>query len=646
MGNLKLVYSLFLFLVNFSSSSSININHKCPDDQRDALLVFKQNISIDQSYDDPVKLNWKTSIDCCDWVGITCNNFTGDVISLILTYARLQGVTELDILLSSLPKLEAVDLSYSGLSVVTRNDAHYVNPDFYVLSLVSCSLTVIPAFLHAMNNLQVLDLSRNHISGHIPAWAGEIGGNNLSYLDLSDNSIIGLPEFRSDRLQYLNLRSNIIQGPFPQWICDKKHLKYLDISNNTITGMVPKCLQNISSSLVSLNVEYNMFQGPFPITICTMASLLYLYMSNNRFHGVLPECFGNITSSLAMIDLGDNNFHGTIPKVNGKCGLVDGLILNGNKFEGEVPRSLAKCQSLKVLDLGNNQLNGTFPRWLGYQLEKLQALILRSNSLQGTIETPAATEILFPSLRILDIANNGFVGRLHGEYFETFNAIKDVDKGPKTKFSGLYYYYNGVWESQPILTTFSSIDLSSNKFEGEIPKVIGNLKSLRVLNLSHNSLSGQIPDALGNVLYMEALDLSWNRLEGQIPQSLAKLNFLAFFNLSQNHLVGRIPVGNQLQTFSENVYSGNPGLCGPPFSKQCEDLSEDLSSPQIEVGWIYIKSVMLGLGCGSLLGVVWGNHMLSTGRPVTSADCRHRRPPPQLRLRRKPSVWNTIIISD
>ncbi|MFS7963394.1 putative leucine-rich repeat domain superfamily [Helianthus anomalus] len=69
------------------------------------------------------------------------------------------GVTELDILLSSLPKVEAVDLSYSGLSVVTRNDAHYVNPDFYVLSLASCNLTVIPPFLRAMKKLQVLDLS-------------------------------------------------------------------------------------------------------------------------------------------------------------------------------------------------------------------------------------------------------------------------------------------------------------------------------------------------------------------------------------------------------------------------------------------------------------------------------------------------------
>ncbi|KAM0028885.1 putative leucine-rich repeat domain superfamily [Helianthus debilis subsp. tardiflorus] len=318
-----------------------------------------------------------------------------------------------------------------------------------------------------------------------------------------------------------------------------------------------------------------------------------------------------------MIDLGDNNFHGTIPKVNGKCGLVDGLILNGNKFEGEVPRSLAKCQSLKVLDLGNNQLNGTFPRWLGY-LEKLQVLILRSNSLQGTIETPAAMEFLFPSLCVLDISNNGFVGRLPGEYFETFNAIKDV--GPKTKFSGVYYYYNGGWEGQQFFSSlnlliFTAIDLSSNKFEGEIPKVIGNLKSLKLLNLSHNILSGQTPHALGNVFDMESLDLSWNQLEGEIPQSLKKLIFLAFLNLSQNHLVGRIPEGAQFSTFFEDAYYGNPELCGLALSARIH--CKQLSSPQVETKggmWIYIDSVMLGLGCVTLLGLVGGYRMLSTGR--------------------------------
>ena len=37
-----------------------------------------------------------------------------------------------------------------------------------------------------------------------------------------------------------------------------------------------------------------------------------------------------------------------------------------------------------------------------------------------------------------------------------------------------------------ILTTFTTIDLSNNMFEGEIPKFIGELTSLKGLNLSNN----------------------------------------------------------------------------------------------------------------------------------------------------------------
>ncbi|MFS7963392.1 putative transferase [Helianthus anomalus] len=104
---------------------------------------------------------------------------------------------------------------------------------------------------------------------------------------------------------------------------------------------------------------------------------------------------------------------------------------------------------------------------------------------------------------------------------------------------------------------------------------------------------------------MELLDLSWNRLEGEIPQSLTKLTFLAFLNLSQNHLVGRIPEGAQFSTFSEDAYYGNPELCGWPLPRRIH--CRQLSSPQVETKggvWIYIEPVMLGLGCGTLLGLV------------------------------------------
>ncbi|KAD4179105.1 hypothetical protein E3N88_27696 [Mikania micrantha] len=585
-------------------------HHKCPDEQRDALLLFKQNISS-------VKLNWETSLDCCGWVGITCDNLTGDVISVNLRDGNLQGVSKLNILLSRLPKLATIDLSYSGLSVVTRNDARDVISDLYELRLASCNLTMFPYFLRGMKNLRIIDLSNNYISGHIPAWAGEIGGNNLIYLNLSKNSITSLPQFTTYQLQYLYLQSNLLQGSFPIWICNMKHLKYLDVSSNNINGVVPQCLGNMSSSLESLYISANMIQGPFPTIICNMSGLLYLDMSDNNFHSVIPQCFGNITSSLKLINLGYNNFYGTIPKVYGNCDLSVGLILKVNMLEDEVPRSLAKCQSMKILDLGNNRLNGTFPRWLGY-LQKLRILILGSNNLQGTIETPSAIEFLFPSLSIFDISSNGFVGRLPEKYFESFNAIKDVDKEPKTKIvniSGLPSYSINILVKDISIELITIIDLSSNKFEGEIPNVIGNLRSLMVLNLSNNNLNGQIPHVLGNLVNIEALDLSRNQIQGEIPQNLVNLRYLSLLNLSQNRLVGHIPVGPQLQSFSEDSFLGNPGLCGPPLETNCEDLK---SPPKVEAKGgerIHVESVMLGLGFGTLLGVGFGYGMLSTGRP-------------------------------
>ncbi|KAC9138560.1 hypothetical protein E3N88_46303 [Mikania micrantha] len=79
--------------------------------------------------------------------------------------------------------------------------------------------------------------------------------------------------------------------------------------------------------------------------------------------------------------------------------------------------------------------------------------------------------------------------------------------------------------------------------------------------------------------------------------------------------MGHIPLGPQLQIFSPDSYLGNPGLCGPPLETNCEDLK---SLPKVESKggeWIYVESVMSGLGFGTLLGEGFGYGMLSTGRP-------------------------------
>ncbi|KAJ1425813.1 Leucine-rich repeat [Sesbania bispinosa] len=170
-----------------------------------------------------------------------------------------------------------------------------------------------------------------------------------------------------------------------------------------------------------------------------------------------------------------------------------------------------------------------------------------------------------------------------------------------------------------ILTIFVHIDLSKNMFEGEIPDAIGELHALKGLNLSHNRLIGPIPQSIGNLTNLESLDLSSNMLTGGIPTELTNLNYLEVLNLSHNHLVGEIPQGKQFNTFSNDSYEGNLGLCGFPMSMECNPEQHSppstttlWSEEKFGFGW---KPVAIGYGCGVVLGVGLGCCVLLTGKP-------------------------------
>ena len=117
-----------------------------------------------------------------------------------------------------------------------------------------------------------------------------------------------------------------------------------------------------------------------------------------------------------------------------------------------------------------------------------------------------------------------------------------------------------------------SITLTRKGLDSKLVKILTRHTCIYVLNLSNNAFAGSIPSSLGALLHLESLDFSRNGLNGTIPTSLASLNFLAYYlNLSFNQLMGRIPSGNQFQTFSDNSFWGNVGLCGSPLSTNCSD---------------------------------------------------------------------------
>nr|XP_029144021.1 receptor-like protein 9DC3 [Arachis hypogaea] len=241
---------------------------------------------------------------------------------------------------------------------------------------------------------------------------------------------------------------------------------------------------------------------------------------------------------------------------------------------------------------------------------------------------------------IFDISCNNFSGSLPKEYIQNFQAMKIVGNEVQSRLvdyidtgagSGveniLPDYYNSIFATikgantpfAKIPTAFVNIDLSKNKFEGEIPNVIGELQALKNLNLSHNRLIGHIPSSLGNLTNLESLDLSSNMFIGDIPTELTNLNFLEILNLSQNLLVGPIPRGKQFETFSNDSYVGNMGLCGFPLSIQCNNnapLQQDPPSSEAEdkfgFGW---KPVAIGYACGMVLGTGLGFCVFSIGKP-------------------------------
>ncbi|GLT29147.1 hypothetical protein SLA2020_040320 [Shorea laevis] len=535
-------------------------------------------------------VSWRTSID------VSCT-----FPKLRYLYLSSSSLSEFPSCLRELSDLVGLDLSNNNVSWRTNINVNHTFPKLQFLLLSSSNLSEFPNFLRESSDLDSLDLSNNRIEGQIPEWMWNVGKDTLSYLNLSYNSLMALEQIPWRNIQILDFRSNMLQGVFP---VPPIKMIYLLISNNHLSG-------EISSKL------------------CKANSLEILDLSHNNLSGVIPKCLPDLSKNLLVLNLQVNRFHGNMPSMFPKGCKIQNFNLHGNQMEGLLPRSLVNCSMLEVLDIGNNNIKDTFPYWLE-SLPKLQVLILRSNKFHGFVCNTKANSS-FSKLRVLDISNNAFFGPLPVRFIENLKAmVNPLEDDNSAKYMGgsFSYEYSVVVilkglsiELEKILTIFTSFDLSKNKFAREIPKVIGKLSSLKGLNLSYNNFSGQIPHSLQNLTNLEWLDLSSNELVGEIPQELVSLTSLSVLNLSNNQLVGCIPQGNQFNTFGNNSYEGNPRLYGFPLTKSCDGNGMPQQPPSSfhgkghelwEFGW---RVVLLGYGCGFVFGLLIGYLTFQNGKP-------------------------------
>ncbi|XP_047943786.1 receptor-like protein 32 [Salvia hispanica] len=506
------------------------------------------------------------------WLDLSDNRISGrlpisffrfqNISVLLLSNNLFNGTFQLQ-MIQTLSKLTEFSLSHNNLSVDTTNSTSNSDgsPQFVTLHLASCNLYEFP-YLVNQSYLKNLDLSNNHIGGDIPGWIWE---SEKSYLNLSFNLLTGLekPHYIPASVSYyiILLSNNMLTGAIPTFICNATSLSVLDLSFNNLSGSIPPCV--IKKNLVRK----------------------VLNLKGNKISGVIPDQFSS------------------------ECGLQTFDVSNNN-LGGKVPMSLANCKDLLVMNVGNNNLEGSFPCMLPLSL---RILLLRSNRFHGNLRCSMS----WPDLQILDISSNNFSGNVSLLNFSSLRGMMlqspthlRLDRS-KSNFLGVDYFRNEVTLTVKgievnlvkIWPDFTSVDLSSNRFEGEIPDAIGKLNSLYLLNLSHNAFTGAIPKSFGALTALGSLDLSANQLRGSIPWELTKLTFLSIVNVSYNDLIGMIPTGRQFQTFSEEMFEGNTGLCGFPLDRSCNSPHEPISTPSEpkdeETEWEYVFvefGYVVGLG--------------------------------------------------
>ncbi|XP_062000076.1 receptor-like protein 6 [Rosa rugosa] len=551
------------------------------------------------------------------------NKFYGPIPELFYNFINLRtlslysnslsGVVEFDRFLK-LQNVTEIMLSDNKLELLTESRSPNASvPQLSVLGLRSCSVREFPDFLRFQQKLQWLDLAANNLQGPVPKWIWNTSTETLQMLLIHDNFLSGFGQPQADQhlvvLPWLNLRMlcfshNSLEGPLP---------------------IPPPCIE-------IYDVSANQLSGEILPLICHLTSLQLLDLSNNKLSGMLPQCLGYFSDYLKVLRLGNNSFQGILPQIYSQRSILKMIDVSHNQLHGQLPRSLANCVMLEFLGLSNNYFSDVFPFWLG-TLPELKVLALRNNGFRGVLGKPEYSRG-FPKLSIFDLSYNNFTGPFLIDYIFSKNAMMRVDisvnqstymkadinygdNGLITSFAysisiavkGLELYYPRLQEA------FAVIDISSNRFEGRIHEFIGNLKGLRSLNVSNNIFTGSIPSFLGNLTLLESLDVSQNKLSGEIPQQLVKLTFLAKFNVSHNKLTGPIPHGTQLTSFDMTSYECNSGLCGDPLPEKCGNPSLPPSSVEendpIEFDW---KFVVAGFGSGLVVGVVLADLLITRFR--------------------------------
>ncbi|XP_042952936.1 receptor like protein 21-like isoform X6 [Carya illinoinensis] len=441
--------------------------------------------------------------------------------------------------------------------------------------------------LSRLENLEILDLSDNALNDTSSLFQSIAAIKSLKSLNLGYNELTGsLPTkelANLSNLEVLILARNNFGGQLTtQEFCTLKKLEVLDLSYNHFEGILPPCINNMTS-LVVLDISSNQFNGNTSSSYVEAigTSLEYIDFSGNQFVGIFSfNLFANY-SKLEVLKFNDQNNKVEI-ETEGSMGwyplfqlkIIELSNCSLYKLTSNIPKFLLVQHELNIINLSHNKLNGSFPNLLVENNTRLCVLDLRNNFFVGQLYLPT---LIHTHMFWMDVSANHLDGKLPENIGKIFPNLVYLNLSNNNLEGNLPSSIGGM-------LYLEVLDFSSNNFSGEVPRGLNtDCLSLRILNLAHNSFNGtilvgknqrilqmkdnqftSITPVFNSTVDLSYLDISNNRISDTIPRWLGNMSYLSTLVMANNSFYGWIPCELSMTgtlDLSHNLFTGSLPFC-------------------------------------------------------------------------------------